>query len=167
MSISYRLPEFAHLRKDQRQHREWTTEEYIFLLRHAGLKPRDWIAKKLKRGGPIGIKERLQKIGVSSRTLNGLTVSQYRVAFGKEPSWYLETKAGPGNGSNVAMVGYYKIVPWVQLEKELRNRRICSDPTFETVIGTMSVFQKWVHGRSYIQSLKLAAGRGHGFRVRR
>lgn len=141
LTIGYRLPEFAHLRKDTRIKREWKSKDYKFLLRHAGLMPRDWIASKLGRGGIMGIKDRLEKLGVSSRTLNGITLSQFREAFGKEPSFYLKTKAGPGRNETPT---YFKIIPWVYLNKELREKRLMAPKVFCQLAATMALFQEWI-----------------------
>lgn len=152
MTVSYRMAEFKHLRKDTRTKELWTSKDYKFLLRHAGLKPRSWIAKKLKRGGVQGIKDRLEKLQVASRTLNGMTLSQYRQAFEKEPVWLVETDAGPGGG--ISKASHFKIVPWVQIQEDIKKRRVSSSELLEQIVDSMALFQRWVHGKNAKRNIK-------------
>lgn len=117
MTVSYTRTELKHLRKDKRRRDAWTTREYKFMIQHSGLMSRDWIAKKLKRGGTEAIRGKLEFLQISSRTLNGITISQFRQAFQKEPGFYLKTKAGPGKGKYSSV--FYKIIPWVYLRAKL------------------------------------------------
>ncbi len=155
-TIGYRLPQFKHLRKDTRRHDAWSTKEYKFLLQHSGLKSRDWIAKKLNRGGELVIKDRLDLLGVSSVTLNGLTISKFRDAFGKNPEFYLQTEAGPkrqlkhkGNSCS-----FYKIVPWVWLDKEIKLKRLKTHAVFSQLIESMAIFQEWYFEGNALKKLK-------------
>ncbi|MGZ3742727.1 MAG: hypothetical protein ACXVB1_00200 [Pseudobdellovibrionaceae bacterium] len=142
MTVGYRIPEFKHLRKETRRHDAWNAYEIKFLLQHSGLRSREWIAKKLKRGGHLGIKDRLEMLGIASKSVNGLTLSQYREAFNKEPEFYLQTKAGPGRGKYSST--FYKIIPWVWLDQELKAKRLKTHKIFRKLIASMALFQEWV-----------------------
>lgn len=149
MTRGYQRPEYKHLRKEKRRHDPWTARELKFLLAHAGLMPRAWVAKKLKRGGHLGIKDRLDLLGISSMNLNGLTISKYRVLFGEDPNLYIQTKAGPQRfnplRSSVTTPSYYKIVPWYFMENEIKARILEPHELFEKVIRSMAMFQHWIH----------------------
>lgn len=151
-TVGYRDPKLKHLRKDTRRKDGWTAKEFKFLLQHSGLMPRDWIASELNRGGRLGIKDRLEKLGVASKSVNGLTLSQFRVAFGREPEFYLMTKAGPGRGKYSAT--YFKIIPWVWLEQELRARRLKTHKIFRKLIASMALFQEWVFDGNALKKMK-------------
>lgn len=150
-TVGYRIPELAHLRKDTREKSAWTTKQLQFLLTHSGLQPRDWIGKKLKRGNHICMKEKLAQLGVSSKNLNGLTLSQFREAFGREPEFVLETKAGPGRGGTPT---YYKIIPWVVLDEWRRQRKIKCHPIMRKLIKSMALFQEWIHEGNALRKMK-------------
>lgn len=153
---AYRIPEFKHLRKETRRHDAWTAYEFKFLLQHSGFRSREWIAKKLKRGGHLGIKDRLEMLGVASKSVNGLTLSKFREAFNKEPDFYLKTKAGPGRGKYSAT--YYKIIPWVWLDQELKAKRLKTHKIFRKLIASMALFQEWVfEGDALIKMQRICA----------
>ena len=156
MTIGYRLPEFKHLRKETRRHDAWSTKEYKTLLRYSGLKSRDWIAKKLNRGGENGIKDRLDLLGISSVTLNGITISKFREAFGKDPKFFLQTQAGPKRQlkSKGNSCSYYKIVPWVWLNKELKTGRLKAHKIFSELVEAMAAFQEWYFDGNALIKLK-------------
>lgn len=153
LTRAYIDPEFRFIRKDSRNHDAWSSRELKFLLRHAGLKPRKWIASKLKRGNYICIKERLQVLGISSRTLQGITLSQFRQAFGKDPEFYLQTSAGPSRAS-VSAPTLWKIVPWTWLDQELKAKRLSAPKMFKQLCGTMALFQEWVFEGNAIKKMK-------------
>ena len=142
-SAGYRDKSLKHLRKEKRKRTPWSTRELLFLLRHAGLRPRKWIAGKLKRGNATCMKERLQALGVCSRTINSITLSQFQQAFGERPAFYLMTDAGPGRNGTPT---YFKIVPWAWLDKELKAGRLKTAPVFRDLVATMALFQNWIHG---------------------
>lgn len=157
-TIGYRLPEFKHLRKDKRNHKSWTVDEYKFLLQHCGLKSRDWIAKKLKRGGELGIKDRLDILNISSKSINGLTISQYRVLFGKNPEFYLQSSAGPHRKlkSRKNSASYYKIIPWVYLNEQIKLKRLKTVDPMIKLINSMALFQNWVfEGNALVKMKKI------------
>lgn len=155
-TVSYRDPKLKHLRKDKRNHNPWSAREFKFMLQHAGLKPRAWIAKRLKRGGPLGIKDRLETLGIASKSVNGITLSQFREAFGKEPGFYLETEAGPGRGKYSAT--YYKIIPWVWLDQEIKARRLKTAPVFRQLVCSMAMFQEWIFDGDALDKLQRICG---------
>lgn len=151
-TVSYKIPELKHLRKETRRHDAWSAKEFRFLLQHSGLKPRDWIAKELNRGGHLGIKDRLERLGIASKSVNGLTLSQFREAFGTEPGFCLKTQAGPTRG--VHGESYYKIIPWVWLDQELKARRLRTHKTFRQLIAAMALFQEWVFDGDSLKKMK-------------
>lgn len=140
-TVSYRDPKFKHLRKDSRRKDAWTSKEYLTLLRFSGLKQRTWIAKKLKRGGIHSIKDRLEKLGIASKNLQGITLSQYRSAFNCEPKRYFRTDAGPNRRG---MPTKYKIILWMDLDKWLKAGELHAPDVFKIHCSAMARFQKWV-----------------------
>lgn len=154
LTYGYRDPTLKHLRKETRRHDSWSTRELKFLLQHCGIMPRDWIGKKLKRGTPVCVKERMEKLGISSRTLNGITLSQFILAFGERPSFTLKTKAGPGRGGTPT---YFQIVPWVWLDQEIKMRKLKTTRPFRKVIATMALFQEWIFDGDALKKLKRIA----------
>lgn len=156
-SVGYRMPEFKHLRKETRDHSPWTKNQLLFLLRHAGLMPRKWIAEKIGRGNQTCIKERLQSLGLSSRTLQGLTLSQFIVAFGKRPDLYIQTQAGPNGGHISSMPTRWKIIPWVWLHQEIRARRLTTSIELRMLIKARAQFQEWIFQGSAISKMKRIA----------
>lgn len=154
-SVSYQMPELAHLRKDRRDHSGWTTKQLKFLLQHAGLRPRKWIMAQIGRGTNVcHIKERMQTLGVSSRTLQGITLSQFREAFNQEPKFYLKTDAGPDGGPKGTLPTRWKIVPWVWLEQELKAKRLKTSKEFAILVSARATFQEWIFEGSALRKMK-------------
>jgi hypothetical protein len=154
-TASYRMKEFAHIRKDKRLHSAWSTKQLKFLLQHAGLRPRKWIMAQLGRGNNVcHIKERMQALGISSRTLQGITLSQFRQAFDKEPDFFLQTDAGPNGGLKTAMPTRWKIVPWVWLDQELKARRLKTAKEFAIVVSARATFQEWIFEGNALKKMK-------------
>ncbi|MBL7544293.1 MAG: hypothetical protein JNL11_10770 [Bdellovibrionaceae bacterium] len=154
MTVGYRDPKFKHLRKETRRHDAWSAKEYKFLLQHSGLRSRKWIAEKLNRGGELGIKDRLDLHGISSKNLNGLTLSQFRDAFGKDPEWFIQTSAGPGGNLHGGLTGYFKIVPWVYLKREFELKRLSSHTIIVQLVEAMAMFQDWFYEGNALKKLK-------------
>lgn len=152
ITYAYKQPELTHIRKDNRRHDPWSTKELKFLLKHCGIMPRDWIAKELSRGGELGIKDRLELLGISSKNLNGLTLSQFRQAFGIEPKFFIQTKAGPGYGKYSPT--FYKIIPWVWINTEIKNGRLKTHPMFVQLVSSMAIFQEWIFEGNALRKLK-------------
>lgn len=153
-SVSYKMPEYKHLRKETRDHSPWSTKQLKFLLRHAGLRPRKWVAEQIGRGNDICIKERLQSLGLSSRTLQGITLSQFRQAFGKDPDFYLQTDAGPSGNLHAEGSGHWKIIPWVWLDGEIKAKRLRAPKIFRQLIEARAEFQEWIFGGNALRKMK-------------
>lgn len=142
-TVGYRDPKLKHLRKDKRNKDKWNSHHYKILLQNAGLKSRSEIAELIGKGNVNScIKERLQRLGLRSKNVNGVTLSQYRNAFKKEPDFYIQTKAGPGRGNNSST--HWKIIPWVILKKEINNKEIEAPEIMKILIETMAMFQEWI-----------------------
>jgi hypothetical protein len=144
MTVSYRDPNLKHLRKETREHSPWSTEQLKFLLTHAGLKNRDFIAKEIGRGNRTCIKERMQKLGIASRNIQGITLSQFIKAFGHRPDFYIMTSAGPDGGKKGGLPTRWKIIPWVWLYGELKSKRLKTAPEFYHLVKAMALFQEWI-----------------------
>lgn len=153
-TAGYRMAEFKHLRKETRDHSAWNTKQLTFLLRHAGLRPRKWIAEKIGRGNEVCIKERMQILGVASRNMQGLTLSQFRQAFENEPDFYLKTDAGPDGGSKTSMPTRWKIIPWVWLDAEIKAKRLKTVKELRMLISARAMFQEWIFGGNALAKMK-------------
>jgi len=154
-TVAYKMKKLAHIRKDKRDHSPWTTAQLKFLLRHAGLRPRKWIMEQLGRGNNVcHIKERMQALGVSSRTLQGITLSQFRQAFGQEPKFYLQTDAGPDGGPKGTLPTRWKIIPWVWLDRELKARRLKTSREFAILVSARATFQDWIFEGNALRKMK-------------
>lgn len=155
ITATYKKPEWKKYRKETRTHEAWSTKELKFLLQHAGLRPRKWIMAKIGRGNNVcHIKERMQQLGVSSRTLQGITLSQFRKAFGQEPAFYLQTDAGPDGGPKSALPTRWKIIPWVWLEQELKAKRLKTAKEFRLLVSARATFQEWIFGGNALKKMK-------------
>lgn len=154
MTVGYMDKQFSHLRKDKRQHAPWTTKQLVFLLRHSGLRPRKWVAEQIGRGNAVCIKERLQALGLSSRTLQGITLSQFRQAFGADPEFFLQTDAGPDGGSRGGFPTRWKIIPWVWLDQEMKTKRLKAPKMFRQLIATRAIFQEWIFKGNALPKMK-------------
>lgn len=153
LTCAYKRPEFAHIRKDKRRRDAWSAKELRFLLRWSGIIPRADIAKHLKRGrGSIVVKEKLQQLGLCSKNVNGLTLSQFTSLFKAEPEYVLETIAG-SPASKFTQYANWKIVPWCHIREMLQSKKIECVEAVKVYIDTMAIFQEWVHGRDYWRSL--------------
>jgi len=154
LTVSYKMSELNHLRKDTRRHDPWSARELRFLLMHAGLVPRDFIGRALNRGSPICVQERLQKLGLSSRTLNGITLTQFQAAFGFRPKLTINTQAGPGRNG---MPTCFKIIPWVWLNEEFKTKRLRAPKPFRQLVSAMSMFQDWIYQGGTLAKMKRIA----------
>jgi hypothetical protein len=154
-TVGYRMLQLKHLRKETRDHSPWTARQLQFLLQHAGLRPRKWILAQLGRGQNVcTIKERLQALGLASRTLQGLTLSQFREAFGRDPEFYLQTDAGPDGGLKSSLPTRWKIIPWVWLDQELKARRLKTAPELRMLVAARAQFQEWIFGGRALRKMK-------------
>lgn len=149
-TVAYRKPELSHIRKDKRRKDSWSSEELRFLFRKSGIISRDEINDHLKRGKTnIVIKEKISSFGICTKAINGMTISQFRNLFNKEPLSYIQTTAGsPG-----AYGGFFKIVPWCHINEMLKSGYIDGIESVRIYIDAMSLFQKWIHGEDYWSSM--------------
>lgn len=123
------LPRFDNRRRDP-----WSAKELTYLLKYAGIKSRQEINEKLKRGKTdIVIKEKLDKLGVSSKNMNGISFLQFQNIFGEQPELFV-------NGTR------FKIIPYCYIVKFIRRKRIKIDDSLRIYFETMATFQKWIHG---------------------
>jgi hypothetical protein len=149
-TVGYRDPRFSHLRKDSRRKDAWTLEETLFLLRHAGIRERGWIAKKINRSTARNIKERMQKWGAATKHLNGMPLSWARQFW---PNDLLEsrihTKAGPSGGTGIWR---FQIIPWHECLRLSRKYptavEICAG------IRAMVRFQEFIYGTKSSVSIR-------------
>jgi len=160
MSASYLDPRLKHLRKETRDHSPWSAAQLKFLLRHAGLRNRDWIAERIGRGNRTCIKERMQALGIASRTIQGITLSQFIQAFGRRPDFYLQTAAGPNGGAKGTLPTRWKIIPWVWLDQELKAKRLKTAPEFRHLVAAMAMFQEWIFEGNAIAKMKRICAEG-------
>ena len=139
-TVGYRDPKYSHLRKDTRRKDPWTLEEMLFLIRHAGIRERSWIAKKLNRGCGTNIKERLQKWNASSKHLNGMpatwAIQLWGSAFSERR---IRTKAGPSGGNDMWR---FQILPWQDCLK--LSEQYSTDEIIKAGIRAMVKFQKFI-----------------------
>lgn len=140
-SVGYRMPELSHLRKDTRRRDAWSPEEYLFLLRHAGLRDRDWIAAALKRGSRHAVKDcasdRLH--GIWTKQMHGLPHKIVAEQLGVPGLKTVQTAAGPISETHSYR---YIIVPWVVLADSQSKFSVEIRPA----LRAMSRFQKWIYG---------------------
>ena len=136
MSYGYKIKSLKKFRKDSRRKDAWTINELKTLVKTCGLIERKDIARILKRGNGQGIKDKINQIGLKSRNVNGLTLTQYRELFGKEPNKLIKTNAGSG-------LMRIKLVPWVMLEQEEDLKKM---PRFiKEMVESMAMFQRWIY----------------------
>lgn len=166
----YKDPKLKHLRKETRRHDPWTSDELVFLLRHVGVRPRTWIAKKLKRGqGFESVKEALHRIqaGASSKYLNGMPWGWAEQIFGDDAKELtIRMKAGPQglSGRNGKTTSTYQLIPWTDCEALLErgltrplkgkgkwkpgteHERLEISEEVKSAVRAMAKFQRWIHG---------------------
>jgi hypothetical protein len=144
-TVGYRDPKLAHLRKDTRVKAPWTLDELLFVIRHAGLRPRSWMGKKLGRGGARVIKERLKTFNSGTKWLNGMPKKWAEELWGDGCAQGLKTDAGPtgGNGRKNSNF-HFIIVPWVECERLARKHG--TPEQVRGAVRAMAKFQRWVHG---------------------
>ena len=155
-TLSYRMPELKHLRKDSRRKDKWDEYEIKTMLQHIGLRPLKVIAKIIDRGNSRVIKEKLQNLGVKApKYLNGLTLSRYRSLFGVEPEFLIETDAGPNGG--IFGESYFKIIPWVYINDQILQKEINPPKIIKRWVLAMADFQEWVHdGDAYANLMDIS-----------
>lgn len=140
-TVAYRDPRLAHLRKDTRRKDEWTHEETLFLIRHAGIRERNWIGKRLNRGGQRNIKERMQKWNAATKYLNGMPKAWASELWGPGvgANRFIQTKAGPTANSGSFR---FRIIPW---HDALRISKTRETPVeVKASIRAMAKFQEFI-----------------------
>jgi hypothetical protein len=136
-TVGYRDPTLAHLRKDTRRKDSWTLDEMLFCIRHAGIRERSWIAKRLNRGCATNIKERFQKWGASTKFLNGMPMSWVIQLWGSEFSdRRIRTKAGPPG------IWRFQLLPWHDCL--VLSKKYPTDETIRSGIRAMVKFQEFI-----------------------
>jgi hypothetical protein len=148
LTAAYKKPSLAHLRKDKRKRDPWSNYELKYLLKNAGLISRKKINDHLKRGkSDRVIKEKLNSLGISSKNLNGLTLTQFKNLFKKDPDNFIQTSAGPPNAFQRAGEngGRFKIVTWIEISKMIKEKKIDAPYAFKKYIDAMTLFQNWVN----------------------
>lgn len=171
MTYGYKDEKLKHLRKEWRPHSSWTADDLLFMVKTAGIQPRAWIAKKLKRGTTYNpVKDTLAKFGGRAKYMNGMPISWAKEIFDTEDLELevIQTKAGPTGDGGKNSTFLYRIVPWVTCERLIRQgrtrilvgqgcwggdrRRVAPrlKPDEETrrAISAMAVFQRWTHDTS-------------------
>ena len=145
MTIGYTKERFCVYRKDTRinHRRKWTVTETTKMLKWAGLIPRKRIALKLNRGNDRVIKERLMKIGIATRNINGIPVRQFAQFFGKEANDLLSSGKIVPSG-----IGRFNIILWVDVSKLIKGGLLAVTPTQELIVETRAKFQNWLWGGS-------------------
>lgn len=159
LTVAYRDPKLAHIRKDTRRHDSWSLGESLDLLKRSGVQPRIMIAKRLRRGGVHSVKEQLSRLGTGSKNLNGMPAKYVRAAFPLHVDRlpFIKTLAGPTGKRVPHARGAFEfvIVPWVALRPLLRCR---IDPLLKRYIRIMSNYQRWIYGGkpadSIVRSIK-------------
>lgn len=154
MTVSYKMPELLHLRKDKRQNHRvmWTNTQIKRMLQMCGLRPREVIANEIGRGNARVIKEKLMHLKVQApKYLNGLSLTLFRSYFQAEPSFFILTDAGPTNViKSHRMSGNFKIIPWVYIQDLIENDEINPPDLLKNWVKAMSEFQDWFHdGNAY------------------
>lgn len=150
-TAAYKNPEWAHIRKDTRRKDLWSLKEILFLLTYSGLQSRSWIAKKLKRGCSTNIKERLQKLGGSSKFRSGIPLTWAQVFWPNAilDPLCIQTKAGP-NGINCRT--NFKIIVWedcLKLAKKYPTHSLMVDG-----IKAMIKYQKFIFQNDNMNEIK-------------
>lgn len=138
--------------KDKRTKRPWTLEDWLFMVRRAGVRQRAFIGKKLKRGGARVVRERLRKDCGRSGTkfLNGMPLEWAMAFWGKDsvPN-KIKTDAGPpGDGIRDF---YFILVPWAECERLSKAHK--TDATVKIAVRAMAKFQHWIHGTRSIKGI--------------
>lgn len=149
-TLGYRMPEWAHLRKDTRRRDTWSEKETLFALRRAGVISREEIARKLKRGTMHSVKEFLFRMDLPSKLVNGIPLTWAKLIWPQESQFrFVQTRAGPTSMNNQFC---FKLIPWVEAEKlALANE---TDSIVKSCIFSMARFQRFIHktnSSSYIR----------------
>jgi hypothetical protein len=129
------------------------------LIKHLGIKSREWIAARLERGTMQSVKCQMDTMGLRARKdggtyFHGLSLKLAKELFGDIPeSSVIRTTAGPKND----MINFnFILVPWVVVYG-LAKRAKASDEVLEC-LRVISKFQMRLYGtRSKIATVKAIA----------
>lgn len=147
MTYAYIDPNLTHLRKDKRNQKTFLLEDWIFMIKRLCLLSRSkisFLSGRSKKENPFSVKERLAKIGASTKMMNGLNISFCKIIL---PSNVIKdnliiTKAGPsGLNGNFN----FKIIPWVVLDN-LSDFYI-KDDTVKECIKIMAKLQRFIYNK--------------------
>lgn len=166
LTVCYRLPEYRHLRKEWRPHSAWSSEDWRFMVKTVGIQPREWIARKLKRGETYNsVKDALAKFRGYGKYMNGMPIGWAMHLFDDRAlELKIKTKAGPTGGDRGCF--HYRIIPWVTCERLIREGRTrpllgkgkCTASRKRTAprvkvseevksgVRAMAEFQRWIYG---------------------
>ena len=136
MTVAYRDPSLAHLRKDTRRKDPWTLEETLFVLKHSGVMPREWIAGRLGRSGARNLKERMAKWNAGTKWLNGMPFAWAKALWPEAQPKSIKTEAGPSHFK-------FRIVTWhdaLDLSKTYKT-----PPEIKSCLRSMVRFQEFIH----------------------
>jgi hypothetical protein len=145
LTYAYKDPNLRRVRKETRRHDAWSLKEKLFLIQHAGIQPRAWIARKLRRGGVHSVKEELERLQMNSKFVNGMPRKYLLEILGpRDCPEGIKTKAGPPGGGR----GDFRfiIIPWTECEQLSRRFPRRFDPETKAGIRGMAMFQRWVFG---------------------
>lgn len=164
LTAGYRNQSILHLRKDTRTHEPWSLADLLFVLQHAGIQERQWIASKLGRTKDHryhSIKDKMSQIGGGgTKCLNGMPLTWAKTLWPDDKLYghlLIKTNAGPTGGGR----GNFKflLLPWIEAER-LSNTFVTPD-SIKRCIKSMAKFQRFIHAkrdRLIVRQLKQFAG---------
>ena len=130
--------------KDKRTKTPWALDDWLFTIQRCGLRPREFIGKKLGRGGARVIKERLKLVNSGSKYLNGMPRSWAVELWGERAALKgFKTDAGP-TGGHMASDFHFIVIPWPTCAQLARSNK--TPAHIRGAIDAMARFQTWVHG---------------------
>ncbi len=147
---AYKDKKLKKLRIQPKTKGPWNEDDLKFLLKWSGILSIGEIAKNV-RGGTKGytVKGKLHNLGIRGNMVNGLSFDEFITLFGKEPKYFLLTSAMTQKFRS----GKLKLVPWCYIDELYRNGEIYHSKVLGKYIESMALFQKWIHGEDYWESL--------------
>lgn len=151
---AYKDSKFKHLRKDRRNHTPWSDRDWIFMVRHSGIMPREWIAKKLKRGETYNsVEDALAKFKGLGKYMNGMPVRWAANIFAAEELAHaIKTRAGPTGCSERGSDFRYLLIPWVTAERLIKHKELPKEVRIG--IEALARFQCFIHGTKCEQTIR-------------
>lgn len=154
MERGYKRKEFSHMRKDNRRKDPWSFDEELFVIRHAGVVPSDWIAKKLSRATGRNIKERLKnKMNAKSEWLNGMPYSLAKETWPNDKSLLklsIKTEAGPTHFK-------FRVIQWHDAFALAKKHN--ADETTLACLDSLRKFAEFIHGTKSKGAIKRRFGK--------